>query len=638
MAINRAGASVLVVAVLLASCASPYVNLPARPETDDTHPAVLGGAIANARAVENQYRAKVIELGESERSVSNSLIGIGTLIAGMGLAKTHSSAVAGTALVAGSVYTFGTFNTDKRRAQVYIAGMKALECAIGAVTPLVLSLAQEQQLIDDRVSLQRASPILSAAIGNAETWTARARLADAAKFKDTMDAVNAALPAAQAAINQADESADLAGQRLAKPYQMGKDLPVAVIAIDRAVLEEIRSTENSLQAVPGILANLQGNAALFAQPAPVQATTSATAGETTAPRNGRVGKGAVPATLDVAARDQMIVDGLSDALGQLRAETIALRSRANRLGRSATLNAGAGEALKACQIEGVVKPITASPMTLNFTAKVPLIQSILVDGGNGNFTAGFLQTPATGLSPVIRPRSKGVIDVVATDQTVAGQTYQLVIEDTTQRSRQIVAVVVGATAAGSPPPGDTQSLASNQKKAIDAVVAAKELKLSGARGVTITSVVARGKGIEVSYTVAAGATVTDDEVAAAAHDVDGVADWLRAGPDLVTAVRDKAKPQNGRVAKPKALPEVVPAGLSPNEIRKIQLHLCMAPNATSGRWDAASQKALKADRERRTGIDPKRPGLADSLGDTEAKQLRDLDDSVAAARCKAMRQ
>src|SRR5216117_1092644 len=80
----------LAAALTLGGCASPYVTLDKATQADDARPRALAEAIGDARATQGKYRAKVIELGEIERTLSNSLLGLGTLIVGLGVAKVHS--------------------------------------------------------------------------------------------------------------------------------------------------------------------------------------------------------------------------------------------------------------------------------------------------------------------------------------------------------------------------------------------------------------------------------------------------------------------------------------------------------------------------------------------------------------------
>ena len=76
----RLRGSALAAAVLLSGCASPYVRLSPGSDTLDVQPQVLADAIGTARAKQREYHDQVINLGESERALSNSLLGLGTLV------------------------------------------------------------------------------------------------------------------------------------------------------------------------------------------------------------------------------------------------------------------------------------------------------------------------------------------------------------------------------------------------------------------------------------------------------------------------------------------------------------------------------------------------------------------------------
>jgi hypothetical protein len=626
----------------LGGCASPYVLLEKPSEVDDARPKALADAIAGARGVQNKYREKVIELGDSERALSNSLLGLGTLIIGLGVAKVHSSAITGAVLGTGAVYTIGTANTDKHRAQTYIAGMKALDCAVDAVTPLILSEPQEKRLVEDRARIQPVILSVGNAMGDVERWSARARLTDAGKFSALLDAGSQALGTAQAAVGKANEAVDLASQRTDKPHQIANDLRGAVSAIDRAVLDEIRGTENAVQAVPGILASLQGNAALFSlaalAPATVAKAPATGASGVNSPMSGDIdtGRGTATAPDAVSRRDLATLEGLSSALGNLRAATVVLSSLADQLARSATASSAqtVSTTLKTCQVEGVVKPISASPTTVSIVAKTAATQSILVDGGNGNFTAAFLQTPTPGLTAVIRPRSKGVVDVVATDQTVAGSTYQLIIEDTTQQSRQTVSVTIAPAVGGADTPKDSNTKTGLQDSAIQKLVTAKTLKLASGATVTVVTVVKRGdSGIEVTYRADAGAKVSDGEVAAAAVVV--VGNTLGSDPSAVVATLDANAPHARKVAKQgKAVDwgNAVDA-LTPAQVKTVQSHLCMTGASVTGVWGTGTQSALRADRDRRVKKDSPKSGSDEMLTVAEAKALLGLSDADAMRRC-----
>ncbi len=660
----RLACCALAAALLLSGCASPYVRLSPASDALDVQPQVLADAIGTARAKQREYHDQVINLGEAERALSNSLLALGTLIVGLGVAKVHPSAITGAALGAGAVYTYGTFNTDKRRAEVYVAGMKALDCAVDAVTPLLLSKAQETRLVDERQALAPAITTTTTAIGEAEQWAARARATNPAMFKDALDAMQLALPAAQAAVDKAGEAAALAGQRLDKPQQLAADLRGAVRAIDRAVLGDIRGTEPAVQAVPGILAGLQGNASLFSLatlapglvPAPA---TAAAKGGAPAPHASAVPKDPGDASLQetIARRDQTLLGGLTDALGRLRSSTVQLASQADRLSRAAQMTApqAASSAVKACQVDGVLKPISVVPGSVALVAKTAGTHSVLVDGGNGEFSANFLQAPAPGLTAARPPRSKGVVNIVATDQTVAGS-YQLVIEDTTQQTRQIVTVVVSAGADAPPPAADNKKAGQN-----DAEAAADNLnkagKLTTAKNVTVTGLVAKALTaltVELTYQAPADAQVTDDEVAAAGLKLAGVGTLLSDDPKRLRVSRSTDAPhsstvkktgaganKSGQVAKPTS--GAKPAGsadggptvrgMTAAEIKALQTRLCLPKSDASGSWTAQTQAALDADRARRVPAAGPVPAAGTALQAIEQQRLLALSEADAAKRC-----
>lgn len=656
----RLAGCALAAALLLAGCASPYVRLSPDSDALAVHPQVLADAIGTARAKQREYHDQVINLGEAERALSNSLLGLGTLIVGLGVAKVHPSAIAGAVLGTGAVYTFGTFNTDKRRAEVYVAGMKALDCAVDAVTPLVLSPAQETRLVDERKALAPAIHKTSQAIGEAEQWAARAKVIDPAKFKDALDAMQLALPAAQAAVDKAGEAEALAGQRLDKPQQLAADLRGAVRAIDRAVLNDIRGTEPAVQAVPGILAGLQGNASLFSLatlapglvPAPAAATTTST--EPT-PKGGKSGPSALP-----DSPDAVVLEGLGKALGALRSSTVALASQADRLSRAAVMPAPQvlSTAVKACPVDGVLKPISVTPSSITLVAKKAGTHSVLVDGGNAEISAHFLQSPTPGLSAARPPRSKGVVNIVATDQTVAGS-YPLVIEDSTQQTRQIVTVVVGpavAAAAGDAPPATDKAAAPTNAAAAAAKLTAAGV-LTTDKNVKVVVLSAKANGawdVELLYQEPTDGKATEDEVATAALALPGVQALLGDNPKHVLAQRLTVAPKSkivkgsgantnkpATVGKPVTL--AAPAGsadagptvrgMTPAQIQALQTRLCLPKTAATGTWTAQTQAALEADRARRLpGAGPV-PAAGEALGAQEQQRLLALSEADASKRC-----
>ena len=256
----------------------------------------------------------------------------------------------------------------------------------------------------------------------------------------------------------------------------------------------------------------------------------------------------------------------------------------------------------------------------------------LVDGGNGAYTAAFLQSPTPGLTAVIRPRSKGVVDVVATDQTVAGSTYELLIEDTTQQSRQIVTVVVsGATPPK--PDGAGGSKDTVQQRAAKQILAVGSVKLANGTIVKIVSASPTGNGIEVGYQKPDGATVTDADVQSAVIALPAISNLIGTDPKAVTAAPAAIHPNAKRIDKGGKSQDWGPVvrGLQSSEIRVVQTNLCMPK--PDGAWSDDTQAALGSDRARRkTTVATASDG---PLTLAEAKAFLGLSADDAKKRCSS---
>lgn len=639
----------LAAALVVTGCASPYVPLTPRPEVQRqaaavVQPPALGISIDEAHDFQALYRAKVIELGEADRALANGLLTLGTLIVGLAASNSHRSAIEGTGIVAGAVYTGARMNSDERRARIYVAGIKAMQCAVAAVTPLALDAGLASALGDGKAGVARAIEATSQRLGEVEGLALRARVDGASRYQPALQAMTEALVQAQAAITRGDEAVDLAQQRLSKPHGIAADLHNAVQRIDRQVLDEIRGTANAMQAVPGIIAGLQGNAALFSRQALWPTATIAApggagiGGESVRPTGRTGGNGPAPAAS--APPEDPLATAISKALGQLRGATVRLRSEAERLAQAAATTSSAQQvstAVKECEVEGTVKPIRATPATVAFVAGKASTQSILVDGGNGNYAAAFLQTPTPGLSVAIRPRSKGIIELVATDQTVAGGSYQLIVEDTTQQSQQLVAVTVSSATPATPPNRDDAP--TTVEELIDKTLKEKlppKTKLKTAAGAEVEVQQAKRlgtNGVELRYRTLSGAPKSAEVVKAAAVLLASLSEKIE--ERIVAIDIDGSVNPVGRRGPPAAGPAAPPApsaltGRNPGAIRQVQLRLCMRPEQATGAWTAASQEALVADRKRRA----RQPSPIDGpLTAQEVAELLALSPQAAAARC-----
>ena len=635
------GRMALGIALLVGGCASPYVKVNRHEQVQGIHPAELAAEIGYARKRQDIYNDKIIELGEAERTLSNSLLGLGSLIVGMGVAKVHPSAITGTALVTGSVYTIGTFNTDKRIAQYYFEGLQVMDCAINAVVPLTLTASMEKDLPGLTGSVMTAIGNTSSAIGAVEQWSVQARGSGNAAFAPALSSAAQAVTAGQAAIDKANEATGLAVARLKKASEIGVQLHQAVDEIHAGVMKKVNNSQNDVRSTPEVLSGLMKNASLFSLsalvPSLVPAAPAPAASSVAAPHSGSTGRDA--ANLKTLAdnaitRDQQTLDDLSKAIGELRRQTVALASLADRLSREAALGNpnAASDAMKLCNIDTTVKAVSVKPAQLEFAAKSTATQSFVVSGGKGPgfYNFSYVQNPPPALKLQFRrsPPDGDFLDVMPAENAAAGS-YQLKVYDTTLASSDTVTVVVkAADAAGTKPDVFTS--------AAEKIKAAGKVTVNGA-AVALSNVMVKGKTILLTYTVPAGAKATDVEVTKAVLALDGVNALL--GDDASTIVAappaSAAGPKAGRVGRGSVAEAgkwgTAVSGLSKSEVVKIQAGLCMAGDDVDGVWGPTTQAALKADRKLRAN--PSAHGSGAMLTDAEAAQLLDQTPDEVRTRC-----
>ena len=628
------------IALALAGCASPFVAPPPGAEAleqrmaHEVKPVELAQAVSLAQRTHASYRAKIIELGESERAFNNGTLAFGTVILGLATANVHSSAIRGATLGTGAFYAAGLLNTDRQRSQVYLTGMGALECAVGAVQPLALNDDGSKQIAADRQRLIDGMSRLTSAMANARAQATLAAWFDGKAFAEAVKAVNDSMPAAQAAIDAASRADQQLRMRLEAPTKAALNLRTAVQGIDREVLRQVDLSRPALQSIPAQLVALKANtlfADLGALAPPVAAASAAPA------TNAAHGKGyAKDATKDdgkaaarsVADQALQIAAGIANALGALQGETSALQGTAQRVTASVVATAAqSADALLACKVEGVVKPLTLTAPPDPLTAGKAVTLQIFIEGGNGNLRAGFTQKPVPGLSVNVPPGTLGLVEVQATDKTVAGR-YSLLVEDTTLASRVTVPIVVNAASAGgadikaapAQPDGAAQP-APDVAKAKSALEKRANFTLPGGAVVKIEQVVPRGKGMEVVYST--DANVKEEDVEAALRADTEMVNLLGLSPDIT--VRKGKAPH----ARSYDLPATV-QGLGRADVRRLQARLCMPPAAQDGVWGPATQAALERDRAAR---DRSRAQPTGGLTAEERDQFLALPDAAAEARC-----
>jgi hypothetical protein len=609
------------VALACAGCASPYVTVTDTEVAQHaTDPMTLPQAIGMERAYHDKWRQKAIDLGDTERNLSSGLITLGGVLAGLAAAGASAGTTAGVAITGGTIYALGTFNTDKRRAQIYIAGMKALECADEAVLPYNFSQATQADLKARMAWLEseslavtqdadRLRQMSAAAAGRASTGDlSRASATVAAAAKSATTAGNART-SAQLLLRQRD--------------QIAERLRLTVTRIDKAVLDEIRGTEGSIQSVPGILAGLNANIGVFSA---VAVKPGASAGlDSGHAQPAQLPPGAVQAPAPVPLADA--TSALNDRLARLDAASQQLTDLVTAI----NADARAAQSLADCQVSGPQTTMTITPASLSLTAGTATRLLLLPSGGKPAYSASFVQDPHAGLdiAPPV-PGSDEIYVVETASPAAAPGTYQVLVKDTSGQ-KQLVSLTVAAGGA-SPPSGGSSSPSSGD--------AAKVVGMKvpvGATTVTITHADHNPDGSwSVRYTAPAGASVASADVAAALaafpafQDIAGVKANVQAAAD---SGNDSGHQIASKTAVRAAHYGTVAAGLSIDQARTVQRAICMPADRVDGLWGMRSQAALIADRERREAAGEKAvpQGL---LTADEARALQARTAEQVAAACK----
>jgi hypothetical protein len=584
--------------IVLVGCANPYVRVIA-PDTSKSYPpASLAYALEYSRTYHDAYRDKVIELGDAERTLSNGLITLGGVLVGLAASKAHSSATGGVAILGGLGYTLGVFNTDKRRSLIYVAGMKALECANDAVTPLNLGAQALSDLQSQMSDVKESSSALSKRIGAVE--------ADIIIVSQRVPKAESSIQSARQAVNATQEilarasQAHVAGNELlAKHGLAGEHLRNAVQKIDAAVLDELRGTEAAIQSVPSIIADLAVNTKVFSDLARPPAAPASGAAAEDAP-HGKVVR-SVEARIRRDKEQLDLLTALATSVAALKSETSLLESRSQRLsGIVASIQKDArGDRLKTCKVEGVETTMTVTPQTLTFDEKTANTQMLLVKGGKQNYSAQFAQSAHPGLSieaasPFLR---SDVIAVTATkDATANAAGYQIVVRDSSNQV-QIVMVKVGPKSGGNAGAGESAS----NDDLVSYIMSLSPVKVASGTSVDINKVTIRPDGSpEVTYKPQAGKTVKGDEVAAALMADTELPNLLGTSRKIVAVAEGTEAPHGKKVPATASVKfGSAVATLKPPDVTTIQKNLCMKAADIDGAWGVRTQAALIKDRDRR---------------------------------------
>jgi hypothetical protein len=618
---NRFIAAVTVSAFLIGSlsgCVSPYVERPALAPTRSYQAPSLGVALTYAQDTQELYRKKIIELGDAERAASIGFIGLGTALILAGALGAHRDTMIGGAGLAGGGFAMATFLTDKRRASIYVAGMKALICAQGAVSPLNLDQKAQKTLESNVKAVETRKGTVNKAVVRVEGIVREIEAAGGAT--SATQAARQDVQTARQSLASATSAQGAVDQLYLNQSMAGNSLKNTVDDIDTVVLDALRGTEGSLQAVPQIIAGLAQSMQLMAPGVKVEdALKPPTAAPHSLTKSG----------------DEMrkLGNQLTDAVATLRGETALLDADTSRV---TTFLAAIDppkvlQSIKTCKVEDLPGDFKVEQSELQFKAKTADKKSLRISGGGAPFFGEIENNPA-GTNVEHSLAGNGVLTVAVTDQVQAG-THRMFVQDKTRQKREIVMIKIAAAEAGTtgtvPPAAGSVGA--------DAVV--KDINDKGTVRVGTTDVSIKAEKnpagkVDVTYNVPAGSSITDADVKSAldtafqASDRAGSANVLvnrgpDVGPHALIARRGEPTKRWGPVVE----------NLVRDQVQLVQNRLCVKPQ--DGLWGPNTQKKLEEDRQKRRSAGVKEVPMPGAM--LTPPELRTLLTAPATnvARCPA---
>lgn len=446
MKIQRKNSSAWVVGVLLASlvitsgCSllNPHVTWE-RP--DKGQPVTLQSAIEYANRAKDEYKNAVGDQALLTNGIGLTLIPLSAAAIGLGISGVDGNAITALGLTGATAYGVSTWLSSKPRQLVYLAGVKAMTCAVEAMLPLNLSTTTRTNLSNSLSGAGTAeSPSLNIGIGFVERDLAEVqRLIDeviqVAPGEKALIALIAragiSVSAAEALLATA-RSALTAGTKLdLELSSAGQTLANAVDRIGAEVDKALVATVPEIQALSAIIGSLAQVSAQFTK---LPETTKGVPG-----KSEKVEK----------ALDKMRPRAAVAAPTELNNELDILKESSRKLGNStrrvaaivnAVSEAPRAEALKDCGVEEVATGLTVRPAgPIEFDEGKGGTRRLLITGGKSPYGAKLLERPVVGL--IVPPPEPFVLHpevvIQATDKAPVGK-YTVSVTDAAGHNQMVI--------------------------------------------------------------------------------------------------------------------------------------------------------------------------------------------------------
>ncbi|MBN8741328.1 MAG: hypothetical protein BGP24_15355 [Lysobacterales bacterium 69-70] len=251
---RRIVAFTLAVSLVSASgCASdPYVRWSRNEKAVESSEA----AVRYAREAQTHYEEALSARARSESAVAASLITLSAIALGLGAAEAHRDAFVGVGLVGGTTFSLARWFENKPAELAYLAGVKAIDCAINAAVPFVYTESDRGALLDALGKLRSELPVANALAAKLDT-TLKLAPASAA-----IDVQKAALAEAVAKLRRAQQLLRQGDVLLGDVNAIGRLLTETVDEIGNRVDVAVHDNLPALAALPALIQNLAASSAV----------------------------------------------------------------------------------------------------------------------------------------------------------------------------------------------------------------------------------------------------------------------------------------------------------------------------------------------------------------------------------------
>jgi len=575
-----------VVALSLAGCASPIVRWE-RPTKPDVPDYTLSYGITYANKARDAYQAAIDRNVTETNNLSSGLIGLGALIAGAAVYGAHRDTILGGALLGGTAYALGQWNTSRPRVLIYQAGVEGINCAVRAVTPLYISDSELAALGQSVVDLENRIADATDAIQAVRKESASLGASDAGR-----KLAEEVIAETETRIERARTMVVSARQFMTAVRRAGPELVGAVDRISAAVDKAVLDTIPDLSAVPKVVSGLAGLAGSFAPGAGFEAS--------------------IPRALESfgaeSARAAKISPRLSDAIETLRRRSAQLATATAVVqGRLAGYDTSATTSkLADCGVTGVETALKVNPTRIDLKTGTEASEVIVASGGASAIYSGtFLKGPPEGLSVKSPLAGDRTFQIVATKSLAQPGIYPLLITDASRKEAR-VDIVVAAAGPEKPAAARAQDAAGSEaKNLVDWFKANTALDVEGGKFTVIpdrTSVIDQ-QNVEVTVSCEGKPALTQEQLNSAfnrAFDSVGAVSAAAFKSVRITFKSDSAECIKAGAESARGRGFVTPSSLKPAQVREIQRALCMpAADLVPGKWGPKTSDAIGAWRANR---------------------------------------